>query len=352
MSQSIKNLDYIKIEDNIVPPELTRHLFEEKDGKSYTNLISLFKDYSENKTVAFIGAGMSIPLDIPGWKDLMERLLDKCSTRFKNKYKKKLGLGPKAYPELADDIFKSLKRRQKAAEFYDEIRQMMDPQVISHTQTHEKIVATTNIQLTTNFDSAIDQTYKHFRDLGDRIADEKLKISPNVFSIYNNEIERPPDSSKGNIYYLHADMQSDFYILRKCDYNRYYPNVSKKKAGSQNCIIHCLRTFYQFNNIVFIGFSFDDNYVKECFYAIAKQVQLEYEESQNRYDIACRPGPRKNQIRHYLLVSENTAKDWLQKNSISIFKEFEPLNIYPIIYSKNRHLFIYDLFNKLDRARG
>lgn len=44
------------------------------------NLISLKQAYDEDKIVPFIGAGLSIPFEIPSWNDLIKEICATYST--------------------------------------------------------------------------------------------------------------------------------------------------------------------------------------------------------------------------------------------------------------------------------
>jgi len=309
--------------------------------KNTENLNKLIENYSSEKTVAFVGSGVSDPLGIVDWKGLLKELINHCEMNFQNNSKQELD-NSEQWPELADKIYYELQSKQKERLFYSVIRNKMVPSNNTTTLTLVKMIIAIKICLTTNFDRSIESAYEALDYLSKYLGNKEygkplIKYVPN-FGEYLSQ-------SKGIIYYLHGNISEDIYILRKTHYDKYYPSVSRMNGGSTS-IEDCLKYFFKNKNIIFIGFSFADKYIRQYLLKLAKEIERENMINSSLFNEHGKVYNRE-QILHFLLIdSENNI--W-QKMQEQIFSEYEKYFILPIIYKSKKHIFIEKLFEYLSR---
>ena len=157
------------------------------------------------------------------------------------------------------------------------------------------------------------------------------------------DVPRITDASL--IYYLHGSIDRGNYIFKKTDYETFYPSFSSSKEPANFQLESFLKDRYRYNSIIFLGFSFDDCYVRDFFERVAKEIEMEqeiatdfYSQSQKAYE--------KRSIKHFLVINAGVLED---KTGIDIHGEFEAMHIYPIIYQNGQHIFLEKLFQNLDR---
>ncbi|MHA1343952.1 MAG: SIR2 family protein, partial [Promethearchaeota archaeon] len=209
-----------------------------------------------------------------------------------------------------------------------------------------KILLAVNICLTTNFDKSIENAYDFLNYIAKHFSSKNYYV--NLIKKYIPQLEEYPNSKHDKvIYYLHADVENEVFILRKNQYDKYYPSVSGLNNYSK-CIENCFRFFYKNKNIIFIGFSFADRYVREYIFKLSKELKNENLLHQSIYSEEGKIFYPK-QSSHFMLIDTNTDI-WLKEKS-NIFKKFEEYNIFPIIYQSGLHIFIEQLFEYLSREK-
>ncbi|MCP4582006.1 MAG: hypothetical protein GY839_10330 [candidate division Zixibacteria bacterium] len=301
-----------------------------RSEKNLNDLINNYKGEYEN-FAAFIGAGLSKPLGISDWKKLIKKMIAKCSESFIEKYNDFENSNPHNYPDIADEIFEEYRAMGNDELFFGTIKEHMEQEISSTSITLVKVILAIKCHLTTNFDTSIEEAYKFIEYFATLTNNSK---DMNLVKRYLDDLNIEPKSEVDQLYYLHADINKNLFILRTKDYENFYD-----KTGSKQ-ILDLLKRIYLNKHIIFIGFSFEDRFVKKCITDIAFEIKNDFEKTRTFY----REHGKENksyQRKHFLLIGKNDTTD------IDFFNSFEKIGIYPVIYDKGKHIFIEKLFHYL-----
>lgn len=312
--------------------------FLEPINQNYKNLKRFKRICNRSNTVSFIGAGTSKPLGVADWTELIKDLKEYVKIKYSFKSNKS------TYPEIAEDIFRYLEKKNDAPSYFDIIIKKMTPKISTTSLTLIKLIMFTNVHLTTNFDKSIENAYNFLKYLSEKIKVDKLKKTFIKYEIpdfgeYNHF------NDKGYIYYLHGNIERKVFILKKSDYETYYPSVSNKE-DCDDSLEDCIKRFFKEKNIMFIGFSFTDEYIKNFLFGLAKKNEIAriatselYSQSEQVYNPRCKS---------HFLIMDSSNKEWKEKKE-KLFEELQQFNIFPIIYKSNQHIFLEYLFDLMSR---
>lgn len=272
----------------------------------------------------------------------MQELCSKANEAgFRRKFKEYEN-NPNEWPNLAQEIFDHLKSINMTPAYYDVIRQNMIPRFNSTNLTLIKMIMAIDIHLTTNFDAAIENAYEFLKYMFNRFEIEGRHLDYDKYYI--------PDfcpfelgQKKGAICYLHGNADKNIFILKKEDYDKYYPSVSHK-GFSDSSLEEFLKICYKNKTIIFIGFSFHDYYLKEYFFNLAKNIELEHKVSSGFYQESGKSYSGR-EANHFLLIDEETARKHMSIDNIH--DHFNEFNICVIIYKKSEHIFLERFFEFL-----
>jgi len=315
----------------------------ELSKRSNENLISLIDSYSKDGMISFIGAGASKPLGIFDWKELIKKLClvaneNGFTERFENFEGK-----PDSWSRLSQDIFDFLESKGMTSKYFDVIKKSMSPSINTTTLTLVKLILAIDFHLTTNFDVSIENAYEFLKYISTYWVKNELNINygkcfvPDFSPFYSKKF-------KAVICYLHGNIEKNLYILKTKDYEIYYPSISNEEKHDAS-LEEFLKFCYKNKIIVFIGFSFDDFYIREFFFKLAKTIELEQQASMEFYYKSGQVYPE-NEIKHFLIADEEILnKKFLKNYSGAIHDFFAEFNIYLIIYKK--HIFLEKLFEIL-----
>jgi len=305
------------------------------------NYEMLLRSFDRSEFVSFLGAGVSKPLGISDWSNLIDDLLKEAN---------KLGFGgtipddKDQYPDFAERIFKFFEEKGRGSLYFDTITMRMVPSINSTSLTLVYLTFSLDIHLTTNFDRSMEYAYRFKEELANLLSSVSKYKKPSLYFLKNFNI-----SSNGpSIYYLHGSANEEIYILKKSDYDMFYPSVSGLEGTSVRVVEDCLKYFYGHKNFIFIGCSFEDPYVRSFFFDLAKKVERErfatssfYNQGGKRYS------PR--DLKHFLLIEDGNK--FIEKYGEEFFSKMEEYYIYPVIYQKNKHIFLEYLFKSLIRNK-
>lgn len=321
--------------------------------KSLRNLSNLISTYNRDKMVSFIGAGTSKPLGISDWEELMKTLCVEANKKGFTKNFEDFSDNTDIWPSLAQDIFNYLKSENKISVYFDVLKKNMVPKINSTTLTLVKLILALNFHLTTNFDNSIEYAYTFLNYLFDYVGAKEKNIVYTKYFI--------PDFSpfflkkqEASICYLHGNVDKDIYILKKQDYEKYYPSVSNTKSDSKSLELEdFLKLCYKNKYIIFIGFSFQDYYVREFFFNLSKEIEREQKIATELYMESGNVYPEK-EIKHYLVIDEEILRFYSEKfgnkkDRNLLHDNFEKYNIYVIIYKKEDYIFLEKLFEFLSQ---
>ena len=291
-----------------------------------SNLQELLTSFDRDLFIPFIGAGPSIILGEPDWNDLFLKLCKALNT--KNVKRKKHPDGSIDYPVSFSRLFD---RSQDQSKFYSELFKIVEPTKTSATFFHKRLVQAFGSYITTNYDSPIEEAFL------DTYPDRKLLKQ--YFSCYG--LHNIDDC----IIYLHGHKDINFCIIKSEDYNYFYPSIGDKSSGIP-ILEDFLTEVFTKRSIIFVGFSFNDKYIEKLIRYIHTRETLRYP--------------------HYWLLSESLESygsikqksDELRKSGDVKKAEYVLLqffsgqmNIKPIVYKQDYHIFTEKLFQKLGESK-
>ncbi|MCE3201656.1 SIR2 family protein [Paenibacillus sonchi] len=205
------------------------------------NLINAIKN---NKLILFIGSGLTKPLGLPNWKELIIEFLTVLSSQEGSDYEKykwllqgiELGLPNISLSEI--DLLEFIKEEKKT--IYEVLASKIDVEFDEKKLViHNMLGSISSKIITTNYDKAL-ETALHFRKI----------TQDNDFYLAN-----VPDSY---IMKIHGSIEiPSKCVLFKQDYESLYQESS--------AAIQRLRALISDNTILFIGFSLNDPYIRYQF---------------------------------------------------------------------------------------
>lgn len=317
------------------------YLWREKEifSQNRDNYELLVGSFNRSEFVSFTGAGVSKPLGISDWDNLIDDFLKEASQIGFNESKPS---DKNEYPDFVESIFKVFEKAGKNALYFDTIRKRMVPSINSTSLTLVYLTFSLDIHLTTNFDGSIEHAYRFLGQLANLLSVTNKYGEPTLYFLKDLDT-----SSKGrSIYYLHGSVNEGIYILKKSDYDMYYPSVSKLLGVSARGLETCLKYFYEHKSIIFIGCSFEDPYVRSFFFDLAKEVEKERLLTNGFYGQGGKSCSYRD-LRHFLLIEEGNK--FITDYGKEVFSKLKEYNIYPVIYQKDKHIFLEYLFKRLSR---
>jgi len=279
----------MRLEDQLIDNEINRE-----------NLAKLKEGFSKD-FIPFIGAGSSVPLGEYNWNDLFKKMKTSLGINVR------LAKDSSGQPDYPRSFSKLYRKMENKSEFFTQVFQNIEPTETSFTASHINIVESFECYVTTNYDTPIEKAYYN---------QKKQKIKRHFFSCYEME------DFKGGIVYLHGHKDINFAILKKEDYEYFYPSISRKNGIP--ILEGFLENIYKLKTIIFIGFSFQDRYLHDFFHYLASKY-------------------RDNEKTHFLLTNasdENKVKE--KKFYYDFIRE---MKVYPIVYKE--HIFIEQLLREL-----
>ena len=304
----------------------------------------------ENRLVTFVGAGASKPLGIVGWPQLIQKLLRECNNEdlekiysdiveadSKDEWARIISDHGDRFPEIADEIYDSMDDKER---FDNLVLESMEPEYAKCTSALIGMALVVRCHLTTNFDSSLEEAYKIISRVK-RCESDEFKAKVHAW----HQVRQQAFGQEPHIYYLHADRENRDFILRKTQYDKIYIE--------DDSIVQTLRSFFGFETVIFVGFSFTDYYVEQ---AVDRAIKEERESRlQYRQVFGSSSQDRMAQPQHFLLTNTNN-KYWERDSSARdqgcnireteamrpFFDRFEKRGILPIVY--RRHTFVDELF--------
>lgn len=212
-------------------------------------LKTLKESYQKNKLVAFVGSGMSIESGIPNWNKLICDILNDLK-----------GLGHKTDGYISiiqSGEFTGLEAIDKFEDYRTQILDIMYKLFVERykpipNETHRLITKVFDKVITTNYDQLLDETS----------LEHKVILYDNAF-----HLGKIADYKK-YIIKLHGSINDvNKCILFSKDYKKMYSD-KHESAG-----IFTFQKILSDFDVVFIGFSLTDPYVKEMLVAIDKMFE-------------------------------------------------------------------------------
>ncbi len=292
----------------------------------------IIDDLSKRDFIVFAGAGLSERTGIPLWCDLLKKLNEKHSLNGViiddvKEYQ---------YPNIAQMLYDEFEQNENIKAYMETIQSVTQASKIPYTPTQEEItLACEGKIVTTNFDETFESVFKKLQRRGNIDSELTLQTLPN-FEIRNI-------IKKYNIVYLHGKPSEGEIIFKTSDYKKYYPSL---EDGEESSLENLLKFLYVESNmtVVFIGFSFEDSYIRKTIERIYKEKCPEIG------DI----------VKHYVFlenkVGENPdfSKTIIKKlfNDMKIKQEqLESINVNTFWYKQDYPTEIYNIFVQINELR-
>jgi len=208
---------------------------------------TIHNELAEKEFVVFAGAGVS---GANSWMKMLEALAQETPEYDVDLEKR----GPAEYPEIAQEIYDKLMEQNAGETYYRIIAEHIKPTGSPYSPQALDILHTAKLVVTINFDNVFDEAYK-------RYAPGKEDVRDELFWVSIPEINVPADLKEHCVVHLHGRADERYIVLRSDDYKNYYPSVSGKSDGDR-AIENCLEEIYQRRTIVFVGVSFEDEYLR------------------------------------------------------------------------------------------
>jgi len=200
--------------------------------------IKLKEAIENDDLVLFIGAGMSIPLKFPNWKELIINILKKLEEPSAFNFSHHIAQGDSI------DVFDVLNRLE-AEGYKSKTKTALNKEIVDvvfktkNLDKHKKLWDISNKIITTNYDKVIEH------------------VTPgNVKVFSNNNTFQQAESLNGSpfLYKIHGDIDNpDTCILFTSDYKELYEYDNPNKKT--------LEYFLKSKTILFLGFSLEDPFI-------------------------------------------------------------------------------------------
>jgi len=315
----------------------------------------LIDDLSQRDFIVFVGAGVSEFTGVKLWPGILKALND-----YRPDENKKIDIESFLhydYPSAAQMLYERYQENGKIKAFYDIIKQQVQATRWPDCGLQQEIIKLSGRIITTNFDDTLESAFRTLQKSCRKQCLPKLTYK---------KVCR-----KYSITYLHGNFSQhensgeNEIIFRTEDYAKYY---SKLNRGRESCVEKILSNIYRNPKeaIVFIGFSFDDEYIKRTFARINKEIKNEHLMNINNPSFR----PYLSYIKHYALLSCEVQEDntneptWRTKNPDLIKKktkewenekklneELKNMQINVWRYSKGKHIELKPLFDEIAQRR-
>ncbi|MCK8453245.1 SIR2 family protein [Bacillus safensis] len=208
------------------------------------NILNLKRDYLEGKVIPFIGAGLSAPFQVPTWKMLIEKITEEYAT---GKY---------------DFVRESVKILLERNDYWKAIEQLKDFLPITEQDIQTQIVRIINeLKITLEDDSRhnyfdiAQMNFKLYLTTNyENILNEYVKCDvPLILKDVDLNTQELFDTKR--IFHLHGYLSNPgSIVITKRSYQDLYSNNKYKEL---------LKLVTGTRKLLFIGFSFDDQFLRQ-----------------------------------------------------------------------------------------
>lgn len=213
------------------------------------DVANFIKDISQRDFIVFAGAGVPEITRIPTWKELLKAL----AQRIKITGVEIEEVEPYLYPEVAQMLFSMYDKKNNLPEYYNIIEEEVQPKATSHSILQQKIVLASGRIVTTNYDDTFERAFNDLKASKRINADYKWQS--------NKRIQKSKVDEDNSITYLHGKYNEKTIVFKTTDYEKAYPSLNGKGESSTEKLLRYIYCKSQ-KALVFVGFSFNDRYVK------------------------------------------------------------------------------------------
>ncbi|RST77733.1 hypothetical protein D4T97_001920 [Siminovitchia acidinfaciens] len=249
------NSNFLKLIHEHKKNQLKKYLIED-----YRHNLDRLKNRT-HKLIPFLGAGVSIPFNLPNWGELLLELDKGLSDTNKEKYTELIEQG---------DYLRALSFLKQYSLLYQteqvlkrDIKDIIKSRYKKESNTnHHNILdilkLDTEFIITTNYDNAI----------ADYLNDYREEFVMPIILENLEDLQDFLDEDEQNVIHLHGHIvQYSSMIVTKEDYDNLYQSEK---------IMHILNGIMSNKTLLFIGFSFKDEYFKNLYDKILEHIKGEH----------------------------------------------------------------------------
>jgi hypothetical protein len=241
--------------------------------------------WSNEDIAAFIGAGCSDALRIPLWNKMLLEL-NRLFKHYNSDDELLQSIESEGQAKVAENLEKKASDRTIYAAA---ITRLSKPQRCYYTSLHIEILRLTKTIVTTNYDTSFEEALDAIAKFTNLVPDYE---SQTVGSIMTKSLGR-----KRCIYHIHGKHTGENYILSTPSYQSQYENNGSGLA-------RLVTTLFAEFNVLFIGFSFNDEYFTKFLRTAMRDV--------------AKDSMRKNALPdHYCILSDDLMREYMLPQELS-----------------------------------
>lgn len=290
-------------------------IIEEIYAESENNFEALCEVYNNNykKCLPFLGAGISSPTGISNWDNLLLNLANCKEEKYTLTSIKEL-IAEHDYPKTASILKNKINDDITYKKFLSE---QFNPTNTLTTSTIIKIVYKFHSIITTNFDTTVEEAIKTIDFIKNEVNKSGKQYLPFFDSTSLQDLKQ--------IVYLHGHKDTDTFLLTEEEYKKFYPsNYDEKNNDSLEDLEDFLKNIITSMNLVFMGFSFEDENFSNFFKKRVEQFNQNYERKKEQ-------GFTSNnvELNHFAFIKST------ESSMIGKCKQLKKMGIKPIFFKGN-----------------
>ncbi len=263
--------------------------------KNIERLLEKIASKKEN-LVAFAGTGVTSATGIPSWVSLLSELQQKLGEKV---YQDEITNDEfDAFPTIAQKLYDKFKEIEcdgnKGKEAYlKAVRECLETSDWDYGPAQLSIINVCKRIITTNYDSTFEDAISdYYRFRTEKVPQFSVQALPELK--YPELLRR--DHS---MVYIHGRTAENI-VFKKDDYEMYY-SIDPGKPNSSRTLKDFYKLLYQYNHILFIGFSFKDIYVKKLLTNIYEEIVADEETNRRFSSSLC---SKLEDIEHYAFMHD------------------------------------------------
>jgi NAD-dependent SIR2 family protein deacetylase len=260
--------------------EFSREKIEKYMENNLTKSHPILKAHKSGKLIVFVGAGMSVHLGIPSWREFALRFLDiiynnngttfmnyKTKESFKNEDTIKL---LSIWKKIGDNILLKRLLKENYEKWFDLNK------INKNNNLYEKLYELNAIFITTNYDNALDIIAENYNSIQSTIEIDLPSNTPKYTKNVYYEIEELEKSIliPKNVIHIHGSFKNDKkMVISYEDYIRIYGgnNDDSLKELRARYSEFLTEIFAKDNVVLFIGYGLEEIQILQ--YLFEKDLQ-------------------------------------------------------------------------------
>ena len=289
---------------------------------------TVHKELANKDFIVFAGTGATYGTGLPAsWTELLQRL----NTKQPVEGIKLDELQEYNYPAYAEMFFNKFENENNTDGYYNMIAEELNATHSPYGPLQLQILYTTGRIITTNFEDSFEKAFEIFAIHESNKKACKKQVLPNICT----------DMLKEDfcITYIHGRIDEKNIVFRATEFERYYPD----DAENNSVLVQYLMDVYDNYTIVFVGFGFNDKYLKRMLQKIHDKLSLVGKES-GASKLGIEVSHAQPRIRHYAFLPR--ADDELDN---MLDSDLRSKGIGVVRY--NKHKDVVECFQRIEQSR-